>query len=109
LQRKQRLEQEALPLFAAEIAEGQPPADAVMADRAKRWDLRTSEDRARRAKGWRDARRKLATYPDVIRSALRSYWYRCSWPGDPSYLASMMHMYDTGRLDLTVPPWRPSE
>jgi hypothetical protein len=38
--------------------------------------------------------------PDAIRAELLAYWQQCTWPGDPTYFLSMLHMHDTGRLEL---------
>lgn len=103
LLRKQRIEREALPLFADQIAAEQPGVDDVMATRAARNAKQQAETRSRRAADWWRARNRLASYPFPVREALRAYWQRCGWPGDPGYLLSMMHMYDTGRLDSVRP------
>lgn len=104
LARSQRLQRERYPLFADMIAEHQPDADTVMAKRAADWMEWTKRDRARRAADWRRARRKLASYGDNVRARLLNYWNKCRWPADPDYLLSMMHMFDTGRLDIDYVP-----
>lgn len=103
---KYRRQREAFPLFAADVAADQLPADVVMAQRAQRWEQYQREERALRAKRWREARLKLAGYPAQQRAVLLAYWQRCGWPGDPTYLSSMLHMYDTGRLDPAAPAGR---
>lgn len=99
LERKQRNEREALPLFAAQVAAEQSSADDIMAARAKSWDRAEREGRARDASDWRRARAKLASYPPEEARALRSYWAINQWPGTAIYLLSMMNMFDNGRLD----------
>ena len=100
LERKQRAERESLPLFADQVASEQPAVDEVMAARALHWNTRQSEDRKERAAHWRKARRRLRQYPDTVRAELLAYWQRCKWPADPSYLLTMLHMHDNGRLDM---------
>lgn len=104
LARSQRLQRERLPLFAEMIAESQPGADAVMQARAAGWIEWTKRDRAERAAQWRRARQKLAGYGSNARPALLNYWNNCRWPANPGYLLSMMHMFDTGRLDVGYVP-----
>lgn len=77
-----------------------------MYNRRASWDRQTAEQRDRRAADWRRARAKLAEYRYSVRRDLRAYWQRCSWPADPTYLLSMMHMHDTGRLELRPKPFR---
>lgn len=108
-ERKKRKEQERYPLFAEQIASEQHDVDTEMSLRRAGWDRRQVSDRARRAQDWIRARAKLATYPDGLRSELLAYWNRCEWPGTPSYLLSMMHMHDTGRLELYPVPFHQTE
>lgn len=105
--RKQVKEQQRYPLFAEQIAAEQIGVDQEMAQRTANWSKRFAEDRARRAMKWREARAKLAQHPD--RAELAAYWQRCRWPGDPTYLLSMLHMYDNGRLDLNPSVFRQTE
>lgn len=112
--RKQQSERDALPLFAALIASEQEDVDTVIESRAALWADAEARDRARRALKWREARARLRAYPHNGRQALAAYWNRCGWPADPEYLMSMLHMYDTGRLNLAahigpyvVPTWAP--
>jgi len=113
LDRKLRLEREALPLFADAIAgeQAKTSPDQIMQARAEAWADGEREWRQRRADNWRRARAKLRTYSDNVRPALLAYWNRCKWPHDPVYLLSMMHMFDTGRLNLEGPTgpesWKP--
>lgn len=99
LERKQRMEREAMPLFAAQVAAEQSSADDIMSARAQAWERAEREGRARDAADWRRARAKLAGYPAEVAGALRAYWKSCQWPGTAIYLLSMMHMFDTGRLE----------
>lgn len=105
LARKHRLERERLPLFAEQIAEAQPDADTVMAQRAVNWDLWQQSYRDRRAANWREARRRLFSYSGNVRAQLRYHWNTCPYPGTPEYLLDMLHSYSVGRLDLDNPPW----
>lgn len=98
--RSQKRERDKLPLLAELIRAQQPTVDEVMAQRAidtVRWQ---QETRDRRAAKWREARRRLNTYGPNARAALLEYWQTCKWPGDPTYLLDMLHMFDKGRLDL---------
>ncbi len=105
LARKQRLEREAVPLLADLIAEKQPAADDVMAERAAIWERQERARRAFKAAQWRKARRRLAGYGDNIRPVLRRLWNEAPYPGDPTYLLCFLHDYETGRLDPDNPPW----
>jgi hypothetical protein len=98
LARKQRLERERSPLLAPLIAEAQPPADAVMAERATRWTMTERLQRQRRAAAWRRARAKLYAHGPHLRAALRQAWNRAPYPADPHYLADMLHGFEVGRL-----------
>ena len=108
LRRKQRLEREALPLFAGMIAEAQPSEDEVMSLRTSFWARHEQEDRDYRASKWREARRCLADYSHNERAALRDAWDDAPYPADPVYLLDMLHSYDVGRLDLDALPWTPA-
>ncbi|WP_171182080.1 hypothetical protein [Ruegeria sp. HKCCD8929] len=105
LRRKQRLEREALPLFADQIAEAQPGEDQVMQDRAAAWDAREARDRSARAAQWRDARHMIDALPDAERRAMRKLWDCAPYPADPSRLLGVLHSYSLGRLDLKRPPF----
>ncbi|WP_047219480.1 hypothetical protein [Delftia lacustris] len=100
LLRKQRVEREALPLFADQIATEQECVDDVMSARAAWWNNQQQQERAVRAADWRRARNRLAAYRRPIRGELLAYWQRCKWPADPTYLLCMLHMHDQGRLEL---------
>jgi hypothetical protein len=104
LARRQRLDREKLPLFSELIGETQPDADTIMHARAELWQRTVAANRAWRAAAWRQARKRLCSYPDEDRRRLAAYWQKCVWPADPTYLHSMMHMFDTGRLDVDFVP-----
>src|SRR5271163_274730 len=70
--RRQQIEREALPLFAATIAAAQPTVDAAMNQRAASWTQQEQKDRAYRAAKWRQARTRLAGYGDNLREELGS-------------------------------------
>ncbi|PTT92855.1 hypothetical protein DBR42_01220, partial [Pelomonas sp. HMWF004] len=93
-ERKKRLEREAMPLFAGQIAEEQVSTDDEMAGRRECWNRRLAADRAHRAKKWRECRRRVGEYRPDVRAALLCYWQACRWPADPTYFLSMLHMYD---------------
>jgi hypothetical protein len=98
--RKQKAERDRYPLFASEIAAEQQDVETEMARRAHYWAKHMAADRQARAAKWREARSRLRVYPPEERKALSIYWQKCKWPADPSYLLTMLHMYDSGRLDL---------
>jgi hypothetical protein len=70
--RKQRLEREALPLFADMIAAGQHSVDEEMARRHIWWDERERVERILRARRWRKARTRLFALPDDLRRSVRT-------------------------------------
>ena len=76
---------------------------------AKAWANDEARMRQREAQTWRKARARLASYTDRERAALLAYWQRCSLPADPEYFLTMMHMHDTGRLDMNPPVFRQTE
>ncbi len=98
--RKLRRELEQYPLFAEQISAQQLPVDDEMMARARRWAEQAMRERKRRAADWRRARQKLRSYPGPVKAVLKRKWQTCGWPADPTYLLSMMHMYDNGRLDV---------
>jgi len=61
--RKQRLQREALPLFAEQIAAGQHSVDEEMARRAIWWDEAERHRRDQRAAWWRKGRARLFAMP----------------------------------------------
>lgn len=103
--RKQRLEREALPLFAEQIADRQHDVDAEMARRAVWWDKAERERRRMRAATWRKARARLFALPEALRRIVRDIWRICPYPADPGYFADVLHQIDVGRLDPHQPPW----
>lgn len=98
--RSQQKARDKLPLLSAIVAEQQPTIDDVMTTRAARYVKSQQAARDKRAADWRRARARLASYGDNARASLLAYWQRNKWPGDPSYLLMMLHMYDTNRLSL---------
>lgn len=105
LRRKQERERAALPLFAEEIAAGQPCADDVMQARAKAWEDQEGRDRARRARDWRAARATLAAMSPKERRVLRRAWNCAPYPADPTNLAGFLHSYRMGRFSLDDLPF----
>ncbi|MBB6414079.1 hypothetical protein [Mesorhizobium sangaii] len=103
--RKQRLEREALPLFADMIAAGQHSVDEEMARRHIWWDEREREQRALRAARWHAARARLFALPDDLRCTVRELWRGCPYPADPTYLLDLLHQIAVGRVDPQRPPW----
>lgn len=105
LRRKQRLEREALPLFAEQIAEEQPTEDEEMANRGVAWETHEQRDRNRRAARWRKARCLIEALPAAEQNLVRRAWDCAPYPADPSYLLSMLDSYSRGRTDLARPPF----
>lgn len=103
--RKQRLEREALPLFAADIAAGQHSVDQEMARRAIWWDEAERERRSRRAAWWRKGRARLFALPDPLRHRVREIWRICPYPADPASFADFLHQIAVGKLDPYRPSW----
>lgn len=108
--RKQRLEREALPLFADQIASTQHDVDEEMARRAIWWGEFERERRDERAAWWRKGRARLFAMPDGLRARVRTVWRSCPYPADPASFADFLHQIVIGRLDPDNPPWafRPS-
>ncbi|WP_247648148.1 hypothetical protein [Pannonibacter phragmitetus] len=104
--RKQRLEREALPLFADQIADGQHGVDEEMARRAVWWGEAERERRSQRAASWRKARGRLFALPDALRATVRSLWRECPYPADPVSLLDLLHQIAVGRVDPHRPPWK---
>lgn len=99
LRRKQRLEREALPLFAEHIAEAQPGEDEVMARRAIEWSEGDQRRRDERAAHWRRVRATFyASYGPNLRAALRHAWNRAPYPATWVYFGDMLHSFNQGRL-----------
>ncbi len=100
LRRKQRLEREALPLLAEQIAEQQPSEDEVMQERSKRWDDHQRRDRSRRAAQWRRARQEIDAMPEALRKRVKYAWNCAPYPADPDKLLGFLHGMSVGRVDL---------
>lgn len=100
VKRRQRLDREKFPLFADEIAEGQPDPEQVLIDRAVHWIERQQARRDDLAQQWREARAQLRALPDDRRAAFVRYWNRSKYPGDASYLKSALRMFERGDLVL---------
>lgn len=103
--RKQRLEREALPLFAEMIAARQHSVDEEMARRHVWWDEQEHEQRALRAGRWRAARSRLFALPYDLRRTVRKLWRGWPYPADPTYLLDLLHQIAVGRVDPHRPPW----
>ena len=103
--RKQRLEREALPLFADDIAAGQHSVDEEMARRAVWWDEAERERRSQRAAWWRKGRARLFAFPDPLRHRVREIWRTCPYPADPASFTDFLHQIAVGKLDPYRPPW----
>lgn len=85
--RKQRLEREALPLFADQIAAGQHGVEEEMARRVVWWDELECDRRRERAAWWRRGRARLFSFPDDLRQTIRKVWRTCPYPADPASFA----------------------
>ncbi len=107
--RKQQRELSNYPLLADQIAEKQLDVDTEMAERREFFNKQHAQGRRRRAQEWREGRAKLAQYPADVRGQLLAYWRRCSLPADPEYFQTMLHMHETGRLDMNPPVFRETE
>jgi microsomal dipeptidase-like Zn-dependent dipeptidase len=105
LRRKQRLEREALPLFAEQIAEEQPREDEVMDARAVQWARNEKRSRLQRAELWRKARRRLSSLRDNERRVLLHAWNSAPYPAHPVYLLDFLHSFGVGRFTLDAIPF----
>ncbi|WP_187431442.1 hypothetical protein ROLI_048070 (plasmid) [Roseobacter fucihabitans] len=105
LRRKQQRERDAMPLFADQIAAGQPCEDDVMQARAEAWGEQERRDRSRRARDWRSARATLAAMSRKERRVLRRAWNCAPYPADPSNLSGFLHSYRLGRFSLDDLPF----
>ena len=85
-ERKLRLEREALPLFAELIRQHQPSVDTIMAERERRWLEAEKQDRAFRARQWREARKSLAAMPPEARKVVIERWSLGIYPATAVYL-----------------------
>lgn len=103
--RKQRLEREALPLFAEAIASGQHDVDEEMARRTVWWGEAERARRVQRAADWRRMRARLFAFDPALRRTIRDLWRTCPYPADPSYFGDLLHQIAVGRIDPHRPPW----
>lgn len=103
--RKQRLQREALPLFAEQIAAGQHSVDEEMARRNVWWVEAERHRRNQRAAWWRKDRARLFVFPDKLRLRIREIWRTCPYPADPASFADFLHQIAVGKLDPERPPW----
>jgi hypothetical protein len=107
----QRKARERLPLFADAIAAEQPDVDQVRDDRELRWIARELEQRSKEAAKWRKTRREIDALEPPARRLFLDYWNGHSKsPGNAGYLATVLHMFKTGRLvehngKLESPHW----
>jgi len=103
--RKQRLEREALPLYAQEIAENQHCADEEMARRAVTWDRVEQSKRDYQASKWREARGRLFSFPVPVRLQIRKIWRDCPYPPDHAYFSDLLRQIQIGKEDPFRPSW----
>lgn len=103
--RKQRLDRESLPLFAADIAAQQHSVDEEMARRAIWWGEAERHRRQQRAARWRETRARLFAMPDPLRGRVREIWRTCPYPADPASFADFLYQILVGMLDPYRPPW----
>jgi hypothetical protein len=106
----QRKARERLPLFAEAIAAEQPDVDQVREHRETRWIVRELEQRSQEAAAWRDVRRRIAELADRDRRLFLDHWNAGSYPGNAGYCATILHMFEAGRLvehkgKLESPSW----
>lgn len=97
-ERRLRLDREKFPLFADEIAEGQPTPEELLDARASAFVSNQQANRDREALNWWRARAELRSIPEPDRSAFIRYWNRSKCPGNAGYLLSYMNMFRDGRL-----------
>lgn len=98
-------ERDALPLFAEAVAQHQLPVSEEMVRRIGIQECREVTGRGQRAAAWRRARARLFAFADPDRRAIRALWRVCPYPADPSYLATLLHEIETGRIDPAHSPW----
>jgi hypothetical protein len=103
--RKQRLEREALPLYASEIAENQHSADEEMERRAVTWDRVEQSKRDYHALKWREARARLFSFPEPVRLQIRRIWRACPYPPDHAYFSDLLRQIQIGKEDPYRPSW----
>ncbi|WP_171181159.1 hypothetical protein [Ruegeria sp. HKCCD8929] len=105
LRRKQQKERDAFPLLAEQIAESQPSEDEVMLARAAAWEQQEIRDRNRRARKWKEARSRIASFSSNEAAVLRHAWNCAPYPADPVYLLDFLHRYSVGRFTLDTLPF----
>jgi hypothetical protein len=106
--RRQRKEREACPLFAGEIAAQQaagPTIDEEMERRAKAFAEGHQKDRDARARKWREARKRLFSFPPDQRRLIVKAWNEGCYPLDPWYFSGMLLQIERGNFNLHKPPW----
>ncbi|MBB4200574.1 hypothetical protein GGD83_004403 [Rhodoblastus sphagnicola] len=103
--RKQRLEREALPLYANEIAENQHSADEEMDRRAVTWDRVEQSKRDYHALKWRETRARLFSFPEPVRLQIRRIWRDCPYPPDHAYFSDLLRQIQIGKEDPYRPSW----
>lgn len=89
-ERRQQRQRDALPLFAAEIAERQPTIDDEMRRRAAEWDRDERAERDRLAKRWRSIRAAIAALPPAQRQEVRD---RAAHYGGPLNIVAYAYFY----------------
>lgn len=96
--RRQKAKQEALPLFAEQVAAEQPDVDEVMTERAHRWAKAEALHRQFIARSWREVRRKFYSLDEPTRRGVFTAWQAWRGPTMPTYLAHLI------RQAVTSPP-----
>jgi hypothetical protein len=104
--RKQRLEREALPLFAEMISARHHPVEEEMARRAIWWDDYERDRRNARAARWREARARFFALDGELRRTIRILWRTCPYPADPANFDDLLHQIRVGKINLHRPPWK---
>lgn len=84
--RKHKREQEALPLFADQVARLQPSVDDVMSARRQRWDKTEARMRTDHALHWRRVRAKYYALTEEVRAVVAKRWTEWRGPAKPFYL-----------------------
>lgn len=97
---RQRKDRDKLPLFGELIRETQLSVDETMERRRDNWANSVARNRAERASQWLSARARLNQLPEPGRTAFLTYWNTSRYPGDPSYLHTVLRMFEDGRLVL---------
>ena len=105
LARNQFREQDRLPLLSELIAESQPTANQIMAERQRLWEEQEIRDRRRRADQWLHARARLRQLTRREARLLRAAWNRAPYPADPVYLHDFLTRYERGQFTLDALPF----